>query len=99
MKFLFYTCILLSVSSLTLTSVFANMHPSLESSHLDRNSNDGLRKPLERIKRAMAPQGVSKPFCDMFGCHNCQTPPGSQCCRGYAYDSSAKRCREVVTSS
>ncbi|GIY49206.1 hypothetical protein CEXT_37991 [Caerostris extrusa] len=71
----------------------AKQDPLPKSSLLADNASHEF---FQRIRRQVfSTQGVTKPFCDMFGCYGCTPPKGSKCCAGFKYDAKAKKCREV----
>ncbi|GFR11081.1 hypothetical protein TNCT_148381 [Trichonephila clavata] len=60
---------------------------------LNRNSPSSHSRPL-RSSYAV-PTGISKPFCNIFGCRDCIPPPGVQCCEGFLYDQRSGICRKL----
>ncbi|GIY07545.1 hypothetical protein CEXT_793801 [Caerostris extrusa] len=91
--------LLLTGIAYSLVSLMASENLETEQDHLPKDSLlDRLarRKFLQRVKRQeYTIQGLTRPFCDMFGCHYCTTPPGHKCCEGFMYDAEAQRCREI----
>ncbi|GFW49378.1 hypothetical protein TNCV_3058851 [Trichonephila clavipes] len=60
---------------------------------LNQNSPSSQNRPLRPSYSST--KGVSKPFCNMFGCRDCSPPPGAQCCEGFIYDSRSRQCRKL----
>ncbi|GIY63135.1 hypothetical protein CDAR_492421 [Caerostris darwini] len=94
MRFLLFTSIAYSLVSLSASeNLETEQDPLSKTSLLDKLAR---RKSFQRVKRQeYTIQGLTRPFCDMFGCHYCTTPPGHKCCEGFMYDAEAKRCREI----
>ncbi|KAG8179121.1 hypothetical protein JTE90_012530 [Oedothorax gibbosus] len=77
------------------SQVTSNSKTTISNRFLGFPSKPSRSRRSPQFPQMFLVQGISRPFCNLFGNAGCAPHLVSQCSGGYKYDFSAQRCRKI----